>query len=107
MARRTRLSLKKTSDTSRDVVDTAKRRLFEDADEIEGHKLKTNSGASCQNSHQGSKRKILDAGADTSSVSVVGVSICICCLIIILLSFCKYCISYDSNNVSCTGESLS
>ena len=108
MARRsTRLSLKKASDSSKDIVDTAKRRLFDDAVEIEGPKLETNSaGASCQNPHQGSKRKILGAGADTSSVSVVGVGICICCLIIIFLSFCRYCISYETNNISCTRESL-
>ena len=100
MARRSsRLSYKKDLETSRDGLDAARRRLFEDQ---EAHKVDlggSGTGSSCQNSHQRSRSKFLNADNDTSPISIIGIGISLCCLLIIVLSFCKYLNCVFSNSL--------
>ena len=89
--RSTRLSYNKDLGTSGDDLDAAKRSLFEDSEEKEAHKVDLDVAvANCQNSYQRSRSKFMDADHDTSSVSIIGISISLCCLLVIVLSFCKF-----------------
>ena len=89
--RSTRLSYNKGLGTSRNDLDAAKRRMFKDSEEKEAHKVDLDVAvANCQNSYQRLRSKFLDADHDTSSVSIIGISISLCCILVIVLSFCEY-----------------